>query len=98
MPAIEHGAKVNGNEVSLTDHPLTRYAVDELIVDRNARDPREGNTILSSIPEEVRLCSCRREHLTSDSINLRSGDSGDSRILHPAQALSHDQPSRTHLA
>jgi len=77
MPAVPDGPRVNGDERPLFDLPVSRDAVDDLAIERDADKGREAVVTL-----EVGCCPVARNAALRDGIQLGGARPWDCRLLY----------------
>ena len=97
VPAIQHGAEVDGDEIAVTDHPVPRDAVNQFVVHGDARHPRKRGAVLGAVAQEVRGRPVLGQHVPAHRVDLGGGDALRGGLLHPAQTLGHDQSRGSHF-
>ncbi len=91
VPALDDGTAVDGDDVTLGEHPLPGDAVHDLVVDRGADRPREAVVAL-----EGRHGTAGADVVLGDRVELGGADAGADRGAQQLQGLPHDQAGATH--
>ncbi len=92
VEAIDNGADIDGDDVTVVEVPRSGNSVDDLLIDRGAD--------ISCEPVMAEKVGCRAvlgDGLAHDVVELLRGDAGNDRGLDPGVADSHHMSGTFHL-
>src|SRR5699024_6151415 len=98
MPTFDDGPKIDGNDITVSQHAVAGYPVHDLIVDRYTHDAGKSRHIaFCSVIYEIRGSSVLAETVSGHRVQIGRRHTRLRCLTHAPQCTRHDQTRGAHI-